>query len=224
MWVEYKARKLLLAQTGGHLLVIDAAEGRVLAEQEVQQSSLGNVPVFHDGLIFVSSGYGKSKGTAWRLTAAFGLEQAWSSEGVRPWQESILCVDGKLYGGGENEPQRKRASIICQDVKTGEILGSPDFFAGKKQQAFCGPMMTYADGRFYVQFSWGRPVIYLLDANPAMAIVGKFTLPLPPPPPSEKPNAWSGFTAPVVADGRLLLRYRTSLFCYDIRLRRNEGP
>jgi outer membrane protein assembly factor BamB len=272
-FVEYRGRKLLIAQTAWHLLVIDAEDGRVLHERELfptgtgrqAGNSLGNVPVFADGMIYCSSAYGGgATWTTWRLTAELALEQAWNSPAIAPFQESMVCLDGKIFGRGElcwedvdgnpdvvvngrrfaevsasfrprgaAKPGKRtavqarddaaktalhwsRTGLMCQDVRTGKVLGYRTDIAS--DCAFCGPVMAAADGKLYMQWSWGQPRVYLLDADAGMAVRGTVNLPIGDIVTNLKGSQpWIGFSTPVVADGKLIVRYGTGLYVFNIR-------
>jgi hypothetical protein len=75
-------------------------------------------------------------------------------------------------------------------------------------------MVLAADGLLFVMWSWERPRVYLVKADPTMEVLGR----LAPPSPEETPRGvWRGFTIPTLAGGRLLVRDMGAMYCYDVR-------
>jgi len=72
-----------------------------------------------------------------------------------------------------------------------------------------------------MRWSWNYPEIYLLEADETMAVRGKLVLKQPEPKPKLKKD-WVGFSSPVIADGKLIVRYITGLYVYDISARQSE--
>ena len=275
--VDHDGRKLLLAHTGWHLLAVDPNNGKVIAEQETMGGSeskgrrrgysIGNVPVYDKGLVYSSAHFAEPIWTTWRLSNEGKFTRAWHTNTIRPYQESMICVKGKLFGRselawedvegnpkllvngkpfgevkGQFRPRGKsraqgdrtalmvsrkketslsweRAQLACQDMKTGKVLGVRSDIAQRK--AFCGPVMAWADDRLYMRWSWNYPEIYLLEADETMAVRGKLVLKQPEPKPKLKKD-WVGFSSPVIADGKLIVRYITGLYVYDISARQSE--
>lgn len=110
--------------------------------------------------------------------------------------------------------------MVCMDLRTGKPLG---VLMGKErgiEQGVYGSMMlVYADGRLYGTMSGGPRQMMLYEATPAMTVRGRFELPVESELASGKREkvGWHYFTAPVIADGRLLIRRNTDLLCYDVR-------
>jgi hypothetical protein len=99
-------------------------------------------------------------------------------------------------------------STVCVDFKSGEI---------KWQERGLGAgAILYADGRLYIHGENGN--VALVEATPEeYRERGRFT-PTDQPMRGQRESAWA---YPVVANGRLYIRDKTVLWCYDIRSRSN---
>lgn len=126
----------------------------------------------------------------------------------------------KQSGKADALPDWDRAQLVCQNVVTGMVIGARADIASRK--AFCDPVMSLADGRIYMRWSWGHPEVYLLEPTPAMTVHGKLTLAVPADAPEPKKD-WYGFSAPVISDGRLVMRYMFGLYVYDICAEAGSG-
>jgi outer membrane protein assembly factor BamB len=157
----------------------------------------------------------------------FGMGRLmWSDADADP----NLLVDGKPLAEAKVRLHARRAGrdkeglrllekpgqgfgLVCQDLATGKVLGIR-FDLSEKSPGFAGPMVIAADGMLIVMWSWERPRLYLVKADPAMEVLGQLT----PPTPEETPKGvWRGFTIPTLAGGRLLVRDMGTVFCYDLR-------
>lgn len=112
---------------------------------------------------------------------------------------------------------RQRTGLVCQDLKTGKILGVR---YGFPRIGFSGLMMAVADGMIYGAWSDVCDEVWLIEPTSEMAIRGSFRIPELEKRFAEQPLiaiAHGRYSAPVIADGKLLLRVRDRLFAYNIR-------
>ena len=61
-------------------------------------NSIGNVPAYADGVVYVGGGYGAKTARAFRLAEDGRTIEDLDLVLIRPFQESMLVVDGKMYG------------------------------------------------------------------------------------------------------------------------------
>jgi len=98
---------LILAQTSGHLVGVDPATGKIYWEEQIKATMTGyplcNIPIVADGLVFCTARYNKISWTTYKLLdSGRKLERAsWSNVAVRPYQESMVHVNGMIFGYGE---------------------------------------------------------------------------------------------------------------------------
>ena len=78
-------------------------------------------PIFHDGQVFVSSGYGTTGSVMVRLSVEDGdvtAEKVWGSRELDNHHGGVILVDGYLYGASH---YFNKGKWICLDWKTGEM-------------------------------------------------------------------------------------------------------
>lgn len=108
--VRHGGTDLLIAQTGWHVLGLDARDGTVFWEREVYSDSPGrragnslcNVPLYYDGYLFCTTGYDPVIWTTYTLSSSGReLTPAWNSRAIHPFHESVACVNGVMFGHGD---------------------------------------------------------------------------------------------------------------------------
>jgi outer membrane protein assembly factor BamB len=155
-------------------------------------------PVYHDGTLFVTSGYGIGH-TAFRLTAAGGAitpQEAYAGKEMEVHHGGVVLVGEHLYG------LTNRGQLVCMEIKTGKVAWQ-DKSVGKGA-------ITYADGHLVVRGEKGAGTIALVEASPAgYKEKGRFDQPDR----SDK-NSWPH---PVVFGGKLYIRDQDLLLCYDVK-------
>jgi outer membrane protein assembly factor BamB len=190
--------KTLLASFNAHgPIVVDAAEGEVLARERWKTSYNVNAvtPIIKDDTMFISSGYGV--GAALFKVADGGLEQVWKNRNMRNHANNCVLWDGHLYGF---DGQVNAGPLTCIDYETGEKRWSePTLKAG-------GLML--ADGVLICMTASGDCV--LVKASPeACTVLGRKSLF------TKKDTCW---THPVLAGGRIWCRTQSGhLACLDVR-------
>ncbi len=189
----------LLVAGASALCIADPRTGRVTREfpWRVGHAHQGVDPILHDDLVILSAAYGrgsiayqlnrKSDDPVWRIGAA---DNPWPR-----WSQPVV-MDGYAYAYG-----------ACLDIKTGKLSWSNGWrmpkngaeggviLAGKRL------LMLKANSDFVV--AEASP-----DAYRELAIA------------KLKPKGQRGgryWAGPVLSDGRLLIRNKQSLTCYDLR-------
>jgi outer membrane protein assembly factor BamB len=171
-------------------------DGRPLWRHEKAMNDVANctTPIHHDGSVFVTSGY-DTGGARLRLAAegaGVSMAEEWFTEDMSNHHGGVVLLDGYLYGYSGDE-------LTCIDYATGETRWRDDS-VGKGS-------LVAADGSLYVLGE--DSVMGLVAATPeGYREISRFGLGI-----YEEPS-WGH---PVVAGGRLFLRLRTEIRCYDIR-------
>ncbi len=155
-------------------------------------------PIHHDGIVFVSSGYGVGH-NAFKLTAAGGkiaAEEIYKGRDLENHHGGVVLVGEHLYG------LTNRSKLVCMELKTGKVVWS-DKSVGKGA-------ITYADGHLIVRSEKGAGTIALVEATPeGYKEKGRFDQPDR----SEK-KSWPH---PVVFGGKLYIRDQDVLLCFDVK-------
>ncbi len=194
---EYHGTRLILTMTARALIGVDADTGQLHWRWPHRASYDINVlkPIFHDGRIFISSGYGTgSRMLQLRVDGRqVRVEQVWSNPEFDNHQDGALLVDGYLYGSNH------RGTWFCLDWDTGTVQYRAEG-VGKGS-------VTYADGLLMMLSE--RSHVGLAECTPqGLRMTGRFQLPDR----GEGPT-WAHS---VVCGGRLYIRHDNYLYCYDV--------
>ncbi len=159
------------------------------------QTAIASTPVYKDGIVFVSSGYGVGH-NAFRVQGAGGRFQAqeiYKGKELENHHGGMVVVGDHVYGCNNQ-------ALVCVELKTGKVAWQ-DRCVGKGS-------VIVADGNLIVRGEGGG--VALVEANPAAYKEhGKFNLPK-----SGGNGAWAN---PVVYGGHLYLREWDNLYCYDLK-------
>jgi outer membrane protein assembly factor BamB len=194
-----KADSSILLFSGEALSGINKETGEVnwTIPWVVDYNMNASLPVSEGNIIFVTSGYGKG-------SMAVKVEEnkanvLWESKAIEGMHSDPVIVNGYVYGYSGNSSSN-RGNLVCLRLSDGKEMW-------KSTEAGHGTF-AFADG-FLICFDI-KGNLYLVEANPEKFVkTGEFKKAMP----YVKNPAW---TAPVIANGKLYLRYLQNLICYDI--------
>ena len=198
---EHRGLRMILTMNAKALIGVNADSGELLFrhEHETQYDVNTLMPIFHDGRIFISSGYGS--GSELLQVNVDGqkatLETVWKSRDLDNQHGGVMLIDGYLYGACHN---RHGGAWVCLDFQT-----------GKQEYAVRGVgkgSVTCADGMLYVLSEKGD--VALVEPTPAgHEVISQFKI----------PTAGNGpsWAHPVVIGGRLYIRHNDRLYAYDVQ-------
>ena len=199
--VEFAGRRMILTMSGKALVGVDADNGKLLFryEHETKYDVNATQPIFNDGMVFITSGYGagsemvKLKAAGDKITA----EQAWETKDMDNHHGGVILLDGYLYGAD------MKRNWICLDWETGQTKYS-DGGVGKGA-------VTCADGMLYTQAEDEKKrTVGLVKPTPeGHQLVSQFAFPE-----GGKGKVWAH---PVVCDGRLYIRHGDKLFAFNVK-------
>ena len=175
---------------------VDSKTGKLLWDThfETDPSLNSTDPIYRDGHVFVSTGYGKGSMLV-KLKAAGNTitpEMVWQSKLMDNHHGAVLLHEGYLYGAGH-----EARGWFCLDFMTGKQVWKD---RGKGS-------ITYADGMVYLLEEKGT--MRLVKAVPENFVeVSSFDVP-----DGGKGMHWAH---PVVCGGRLYVRHTDKVFVYDI--------
>ena len=191
---------------GRGVIGVRAEDGKFLWGYNRVANGVANVPtpVVWKDYVFCSTSYS---------TGAALLKLEKNGDGVRAREVYFLdsrtfqnhhggfvLVDGHIYGGhGHNA-----GAPTCIELLTGKVLWK------ERQPGGGSGAVLYADGNLIIRYQSGD--VALIAATPrGYRLRGRFK---PPRRPGIGGPAWAH---PVVVGGRLYLRHRDVLYCYDLR-------
>jgi outer membrane protein assembly factor BamB len=188
----------IILLSGVRVFAVNVADGKLLWEYPYANGRQNNATdvIVRDGLVFVSSGYGKGSALlkpGKQADGTFKVEVVWSTQLMDCQIGGVVLVGEHLYGAGHES-----RGWFCLEFKTGK-------------QAWQEPgkgSLTYADERLYCLDEKGT--MNLVVASPAKwESVGSFAVP--------KGGRGAFWAHPVVCGGRLYLRHSETLNTYQVK-------
>jgi outer membrane protein assembly factor BamB len=193
--VKLPNRQLLVTHTSGNVLGIDASTGEMLWNfaHPNQWAVHPNTPIYHEGGLFVFSGYGQG-GEKLKLSAdGSSVTKEWEIKSFDSRMGGAVLIDGYLYGSGD-----KDRSWQCIDWKTGEQ---------KYTSTEVGKGVTIAANKKLIGYS-EKGELFLADADPsAFKVISKAKVTL---------GSEQHWAHPVVNNGILYVRHGNVLIAYKI--------
>ncbi len=186
--------------TSKHVVGLDAQNGHLLWSVEWPgRTAVIPTPIHHEGLVFVTSGYGVGCKLI-ELDSQNHAKEIYYEKTMKNHHGGVVRVGDHLYGYSDG------VGWLCMEMRTGERIWNEKRELGKGTLACAGGMLYLQDER--------NGDIALIEASPnGFALHGKFRLSPQSEQRSPKGKIW---THPTVANGRLYLRDQELLFCFDI--------
>lgn len=191
---------------GRCIVGVRAKDGKLLWRYSRNANRTANIPtpIVHGDLVFCSTGYGSGSALLKLVPDGKGgvdaVEQYFlPGRKLQNHHGGIVLVDGYVYGGhGHNG-----GMPFCLELKTGKFAWGPVRGAGTRSAA-----VVYADGHLYYRYQDGT--MALVKATPeGYQLVSTFELP--------RYTGTPSWPHPVIANGKLYIRGRDVLLCYDVQ-------
>lgn len=178
---------------------VSARDGKFLWNYERVNNGTANcsTPIAVGDQVFCSTGY--DTGAAMLKLDARSAREAYflPAKTFQSHHGGFVRIGDYLYGGSGHNA----GNPTCIDWKTGKVMWQ------EKQIGKGSGAVTAADGRLY--FLWEDGTVGLVEANPqAYKLVGQFKVP------KQNGQCWAH---PVVAGGKLYIRWQAKLWCYDVK-------
>jgi outer membrane protein assembly factor BamB len=197
---EHGGRRLILTMTAKYVVGLDAATGELLWKHwhETEYDIHAVAPLYHDGLVFYTGGYGSGSGVLELSPDATSITPTWKDKTLDCQHHGVVFHEGYIYGTGH-----ETSELICLEMKTGKIMW-------RTRQVRQGATV-FADGMLYVYEGPKRGIVSLIKATPAgYERTGSFKVT------EGTLNHWAH---PTIAGGRLYIRHGDALIAYDITAR-----
>lgn len=195
---EYQGKRLLFTLTGKAIICVDADNGQLYWRfpHETRYDVNATKPIFHDGQLFVSTGYGAGSRMLQVQVAGddVRVEELWTNRELDNHHGGVLLLDGYVYGS------RHQPRWACVDWESGRTMYN-ERGVGKGS-------LTTAEGLLYT-LSEKHDMGLVAATGDSFQLISQFTLPT-----TGDRESWA---YPVVCGGRLYLRHDNLLFCYDVR-------
>jgi outer membrane protein assembly factor BamB len=186
--------KIVVVMTERSILGIDASNGILLWShpQTNDWSVHPNTPVFENGMLFCTSGYGKGGVMLQVSPDGKSIKELWRNTSLDPRIGGVIIKDGKIYGTGDNT-----RTLQCIDQNTGKLLFDTLNFAP-------GNIIS-AENLLYL-YSEGGLVGLIEPKESSFNILSSFKVPF------GTNQHWAHL---VIKNKRLYVRHGTSLMVYD---------
>lgn len=194
--IELENRKLLVTMMASHILGIDAETGELLwnHHQPNQWSVHANTPVYNNGILYCTSGYGQGTVALQLSEDGSSVTQKWFNADLDNRMGGTVIIDGYLYGSGD-----KNRGWYCIDAKTGKQMWSSKTPANGVVIAADGLLFIYSD----------RGELVLANAgHEAFEIKGQAKV---------THGTAQHWAHPVINNGILYLRHGDALVAYKIK-------
>jgi outer membrane protein assembly factor BamB len=176
--------------TGTMLQGVAADTGKLLWSYPWKTSYNVNsaTPLVSANQIFITSGYGH--GCAMLEITAAGPQLKWENKEILGKFNAPISYQGYIFGGGDG-------FFACLNPATGAPLWKR---GGVEQVSVVG-----LDGVLLI-LNGGSGVMTMMTASAEQEILGEFT-----------PLGGQSWTPPIIAQGKLIVRNKTALACYDLK-------
>jgi outer membrane protein assembly factor BamB len=194
--IHLSGRNLLVTMTENSILGIDASSGVLLwsHEQTNTYSVHANTPLFHDGMLFCSSGYGRG-GVMLKLSGdGSAVSEVWRNPSMDSKMGGYVLVNGLIYGSDDSGK-----AWYCLDWKTGKVVYSNKITSKGN--------IIFADGMLYCYGDKGE-IALALPSSTGFAKISAFTVPY------GSEQHWAHL---VISGGRMYVRHGNSLMVYDVK-------
>lgn len=197
-------KKIIVQLMATTLIGIRADTGellwRVEREPKPKYSIQAVHPVYSNGKMYVSSGYGGRRGQMFRVSEdGTSVSRAWSDAELDCHHGGLVLLDGYIYGSSH---VNNRNQWLCMDLESGDIAAQ---IRGVGKGA-----VIYADGMLYTFGKKGG--VGLVEPGPdSLHMVSSFQL-------RDMSKGRGPYWAhPAISDGRLYLRHGGYVFAFDVR-------
>lgn len=160
-------------------------------------------PIAYDDKVFITSGYGT--GGALLKVSLSGADVLWTNDVMASHHSDPFIIDGYIYGYSGDSMQNK-GDFICVDLNTGEEQWSTGDMGW-------GTSVRVED---YILCGDIKGNLYLMKPDPSeFKLITEF-------PDALGDISGAAWTIPVLANGKLYLRFKQRLISYEIKAAQNE--
>jgi outer membrane protein assembly factor BamB len=196
IFINYEDASMIVNGTAGGLIAVDAGTGQTLWTNKFSAGNTANcpTPAFSDGYVFWANGYGKG-GICLKLDVKDGkiaATEVWRSGDMNCHLGGYIIQDGYIYGNNGN-------AWACLELKSGQKKW--------QEQAVGKGSICYADGMLYLFGEKDGRVGFGAASPTGFKLLGEFTV----------QGTGASWAHPVIAGGRLYLRYDDNLYAYDLK-------
>ncbi|MBM3237774.1 alcohol dehydrogenase [Candidatus Poribacteria bacterium] len=203
--VKKGGKKLIVGVTGDYIIGVNAENGKIewkFPYNEISEKTTdihAVTPIYHDGYIYVTSGYDHGGAMLKLSEDGINVSLAWVDLTLDTHHGGVVLVDGYIYGS--NWINNGQGNWVCVDWNSGKAMYEKEWYNK-------GPIIS-ADGMLYC-YEEKAGNLGLVKASPEdFTVVSSFKIT------QGKGPHWAH---PVISDGRLYMRHGDVLMVYDIKI------
>lgn len=198
---EHNGKRQYIQLVSAHVVGIDAENGDVLWKTPWDgRVAVIPTPIFKDGQVFVSSGYGVGSMVV-NITDDWKVTQTWKNKNMKNHHGGVILLGDHLFGYSDG------AGWSCIDWAAGD-------YAWREKGSLDKGAIGYADGRFYLLEEKTGTVVLIDASTKGYRERGRFVLAPQTKLRKPKGRVW---THPVISNGKLYLRDQEIIHCYDVK-------
>ncbi|MCX6232409.1 MAG: PQQ-binding-like beta-propeller repeat protein [Bacteroidetes bacterium] len=193
--IEHHGKKIICTLTANSVLGLEAETGKLLWKfpKKNTWSVHANTPLYHDGFIYVVSGYG-SGGIKLQLSEDGNtVKEVWTNTTLDNQMGGVVLLNDYLYGSGQDNKTWQ-----CVDWKTGVM---------KYQTSEIGKGVTIANEGFLYCYSDKGDLTLLKPGENAFEIISRFKITL---------GTDYHWAHPVINNKILYMRHGNTLMAYSL--------
>lgn len=155
-------------------------------------------PLFHDGGLYVTSGYNHASAKFKLKDDLSGIDFQWTNETLDNHLGGVVLVDGYIYGS--NWLNNSKGNWCCVSWETGEVKYEEEFDTK-------GSIIT-TPGQLYI-YTEKKGIVALVKPNPEkLEIISSFQVPF---------GEGTNWAHPAIYNGKLYIRHGNTLMVYNIK-------
>jgi len=189
----HAGKNYIMTGTRAGIVCVNAKDGKMVWQNDFAANNTANcpTPIYQDGYVVWANGYGKG-GICLELQPDGQPKEKWRTRDLDCHHGGFIIEAGHVYGnhGG---------GWVCLDLKTGEKKWGE---RGVGKGSIC-----WADGMLYLFGENGGQAALATCSPTNLEIKGRVKV-------EGQGPSWAH---PVVAGGRLYLRYDDTLYCFDVK-------
>lgn len=194
--ISHGGRRLLITMMQKSVVGIDADTQEFLwsARHVTDYDVHANTPIYHEGNLFIFSGYGTG-GQMFKISSdGSSLEHVWSQSSMDSQMGGAVLLDGYIYGSGHN-----RRGWSCLEWDTGKVRYTERQIGNKGN-------IIFSDGKFFCYSERGDVAVVAPDPE-EFRVISSFRL---------REGSGPHWAHLVIRSGRLYVRHGEVLMVYDI--------
>lgn len=194
--INHNNKDYILMTTRDYLLVIHPKTGEVAFKHPIYESHTMHAitPLYVDGKIFYSSGYGEGSVMFKINEEEKRLDTVWVNRDMDCKLSGLIVVDGTVFGTSDRKKQWVGINLTSGET----VFTSRDLKPGS---------FLLADNKFYIFTETGEVALGIPSAN-GFNVKSRFKIPVQP--------VQYGFAHPVLFNGVLYIRYKDTLWLYKV--------